>query len=78
VRKPSRRIFQIACERVGVAPEESVLVDDVERNLSGAARLGIRGVLHVEASRTIDGLSALFGLDLRAPDPDPRPGGLTR
>ena len=78
VRKPSRRIFQIACERLGVEPEESVLVDDVERNLSGAARLGIRGVLHVEADRTIDELSALFGIDLRTPAPEPRPGGLTR
>lgn len=53
VRKPSRQIFSIACERLGVSPEECVLVDDLEHNLVGAARLGIHGIHHRSAPETI-------------------------
>lgn len=61
VRKPSRRIYQIACDRLGVAPEECVLVDDLAHNLAGAARLGIRGLHHVDSAATIAELDRLFG-----------------
>jgi putative hydrolase of the HAD superfamily len=64
VRKPSRRLYLIACEQLGVDPTNCVMVDDVPRNLSGAARLGIRGVHHTKADDTIAELEALFGLDL--------------
>lgn len=64
VRKPSRRLYLIACEQLGVPPSACVMVDDVERNLSGAARLGIRGVHHVRAADTIAELQRLFGVDL--------------
>lgn len=53
VRKPSRGIYRIACERLGVDPSECVLVDDLEHNLVGAARLGIRGLLHRTAEETV-------------------------
>jgi putative hydrolase of the HAD superfamily len=62
VRKPSRQIYAIACERLGVAPEECVLIDDLLHNLAGAARLGIRGLHHVESARTMAGLAGLFGI----------------
>lgn len=79
VRKPSRRIYTAACEGLGVDPERTVLVDDVEQNLAGAARLGIRGLLHVDADRTIPALEELFGTALEqgvpAPDVTADPGG---
>lgn len=53
VRKPSREIYRIACERVGVDPTDCVLVDDLDHNLVGAARLGIRGILHRTADESI-------------------------
>ncbi|MCR1783228.1 HAD family phosphatase [Nocardioides carbamazepini] len=53
VRKPSRAIYRIACERIGVDPRECVLVDDLEHNLVGAARLGIRGILHRTADESL-------------------------
>lgn len=53
VRKPSREIYRIACARLGVAPDECLLVDDLEHNLVGAARLGITGILHRTAEETI-------------------------
>ncbi len=62
VRKPSRRLYQIACDGLGVDPPNCVMVDDVPRNLSGAARLGIRGVHHTNAADTIQQLNELFGL----------------
>ncbi len=67
VRKPSRRIYAIACERLGVAPEACVLIDDVQLNLDGAARLGIAGVLHRSAETTIRELDDRFDLRSSAP-----------
>lgn len=61
VRKPSRRIYAIACERLGVAPAEAVMVDDIQHNLDGAARIGIAGVLHRDAATTLAELDARFG-----------------
>ncbi|MGP3925013.1 HAD family hydrolase [Streptomyces sp. 8N616] len=52
IRKPSRRIYAIACERLGVTPEEAVMIDDLQQNLDGAARIGIGGVLHTSATDT--------------------------
>ena len=62
VRKPSRRIYAIACERLGVAPQTCVMVDDLQHNLDGAARLGIGGVLHTTAAQTIRELDQRFGI----------------
>jgi putative hydrolase of the HAD superfamily len=62
VRKPSRKIYAIACERLGVAPEAAVMVDDIQHNLDGAARLGIAGVLHHDAPSTLAELDRRFGL----------------
>ena len=70
VRKPSREIYRIACERLGVDPTECVLVDDLEHNLVGAARLGIRGVLHRTADETVPRIREV--LSLPAPTPTAR------
>ncbi|WP_042364083.1 HAD family hydrolase [Streptacidiphilus neutrinimicus] len=59
-RKPSRRIYALACERLGVAPEDCVMIDDLQQNLSGAARLGIRGLHHVDSATTVHSLERLF------------------
>lgn len=62
IRKPSRRIYAIACERLGVAPEDALMIDDLQQNLDGAARLGIAGVLHTDAETTRRQLESTFGL----------------
>jgi putative hydrolase of the HAD superfamily len=66
-RKPSRRAYRIACERLGVRPEATVMVDDLPQNLVGAERIGIAGVLHREAGRTGRELRRLLGLPGGAP-----------
>ncbi len=65
VRKPSRRIYAIACERLGTDPRQAVMVDDLQQNLDGAARLGIAGVLHTDAADTGRQLIERFGIGVR-------------
>ena len=60
VRKPSLRIYAIACARLGIAVASAVMVDDIEHNLEGAARLGIAGVLHTSAEQTVRELDERF------------------
>ncbi len=62
IRKPSRRIYAIACERLGIDPPQAVMVDDLQQNLDGAARLGIAGVLHTDAADTGRQLIERFGI----------------
>ncbi len=44
VMKPDARIFQILCERAGIAPEDCVFIDDVPRNVQGAKAIGMDGI----------------------------------
>lgn len=67
VRKPSRRLYEIGCARLGVAPREAVMVDDLVQNIVAAERLGMAGVVHREAEETAEQLSLLLGLDVRRP-----------
>ncbi|MFI6559256.1 HAD family hydrolase [Streptomyces sp. NPDC050534] len=62
IRKPSRRIYAMACERLGVDLEEAVMIDDLQQNLDGAARIGIGGVLHTSAADTRRQLAERFGI----------------
>ena len=41
IRKPDPRIFHLACEELGVAPHESVFLDDIGLNLKAARALGM-------------------------------------
>lgn len=61
VRKPSRRIYELGAEVAGVSPAECVMVDDLEQNLSGAARIGVRGILHESTAVTIPRMAEVLG-----------------
>lgn len=50
VAKPERRIYEIAAERAGVAPDRCLFVDDRQENVDAAVTLGMTGVLHRDAS----------------------------
>jgi putative hydrolase of the HAD superfamily len=46
LRKPDPRIYLLACEQLGVAPEEALFVGDgANDELAGAERVGMRAVL---------------------------------
>jgi putative hydrolase of the HAD superfamily len=64
VRKPSRRLYEVGCERLGVRPEEAVMVDDLAQNIVAAERLGMAGVVHRDALQTTSELEALLGISL--------------
>jgi HAD superfamily hydrolase (TIGR01509 family) len=43
--KPDPRIFELAAERLGVAPYECIMIDDLPSNIDGAERAGMQGVV---------------------------------
>ncbi len=43
--KPYAEIFEYLCDTCGIAPEETVFVDDNEKNIRGAEAFGISGYL---------------------------------
>lgn len=60
MRKPDPRIYALAAERVGLPPEELVLVDDLPGNLKPARAMGMATVVHREAEETIAELEQLL------------------
>lgn len=40
--KPDREIYEIALERAGASPENSIFIDDLEENIEGAKKVGMR------------------------------------
>ena len=64
--KPQPAIYLLAAERLDVAPERCVFVDDLRENVAGAEAVGMTAVLHRDLDATLDRLEELFGLALRA------------
>lgn len=62
--KPDPRLFRVACEALGVAPADAVMVGDDRRADAGAARLGcqVRLVDHLPVERRPDGLRPVLDL----------------
>jgi epoxide hydrolase-like predicted phosphatase len=60
IRKPDPRIYVLAAERLGVAPERCVFVDDLGGNLKPAKALGMSTLRHTSASSTIPQLERLL------------------
>jgi putative hydrolase of the HAD superfamily len=63
IRKPDPRIYRIACEGLGVAPERTVFLDDLGINLKPARNLGMRTIKVVDEDQAIEELSQLTGLE---------------
>jgi FMN phosphatase YigB (HAD superfamily) len=64
LRKPSPAAFASAAARLGVRPQECVLVDDVAANVRGAVEAGMVGVLHRSRAGTLAELDAILDTDL--------------
>lgn len=65
MRKPEPRIFLHALDRVALAPEQCVFIDDIEANIQVARTLGLVGIHHLHPSTTIAEMERLFSLSLR-------------
>jgi putative hydrolase of the HAD superfamily len=63
--KPEPEIFLLGAERIGVAPDDCVFVDDLRENCAGAEAVGMTAVLHRGSETTIPELERLLGVELR-------------
>jgi len=61
IAKPDPRIYRLAAELAGVAPERCLFLDDSEENVEAAAALGMRAVCFREAADLERALEPLFG-----------------
>lgn len=59
VAKPSKVIFQLACERLGVAPNEAVLVDPLPENIKTARAVRMQGILYTGYADLVNCLKRL-------------------
>ena len=65
VRKPDPRLYQIACERLGIEPGAAIFLDDIGQNLKSAKALGMTTIKVVEPADAILELERLLGLSLQ-------------
>ena len=57
--KPAPEIFEIMLERLGVAANEAIFIDDSQSNIDGAAAIGIVGLVFTGAVKLREDLSQL-------------------
>jgi putative hydrolase of the HAD superfamily len=64
LRKPDPRIYELACERLGLAASEVVFLDDIGENLKPARRLGMTTIKVVDPAVALAELEVLLELRL--------------
>jgi epoxide hydrolase-like predicted phosphatase len=65
LRKPDPRIYQLACDELGVRPAEAVFLDDIGRNLKTARQLGMATIKVDDPDQALAELEGLLGFALR-------------
>jgi epoxide hydrolase-like predicted phosphatase len=60
VAKPDERIYQAALEKLGVAPAESVFLDDFPANLAGARAVGMQAIHFIQPAQALDELNQIL------------------
>lgn len=64
IRKPSKRIYELGAEAIGVPAGACIFVDDLDFNLKPVEELGMAGVHHTSAADTIPRLEELLGVKI--------------
>jgi epoxide hydrolase-like predicted phosphatase len=64
LRKPDPRIYELVCRELGVAPSETVFLDDIGRNLKAARALGMTTIKVDDPEAALRELGAILGLEL--------------
>jgi HAD superfamily hydrolase (TIGR01509 family) len=59
--KPDPAIFELACARLDLAPEETIFVDDYPGHVQIARELGMHALAHVSTPQTIAAVNAALG-----------------
>ena len=60
VAKPDPKIYKIVLDKLGVAPEECVFVDDFIENIEAARKLGMHGIHFQDKDAAMDELKTLL------------------
>lgn len=63
--KPDTRLYQLFCERYGIAPENCVFIDDKDYNVAGAQSVGMKGI-HFTNPQDLRAELIKLGLPLKA------------
>jgi putative hydrolase of the HAD superfamily len=65
LQKPDPRIYEHACRKLEVGPEQAVFLDDIGRNLKAARALGMATIKVADADAALAELERLLGFALR-------------
>jgi putative hydrolase of the HAD superfamily len=65
LRKPDPAIYRLAAERMGLAPDRLVFVDDLPGNLKPARAMGMVTIAHRDSESTVAELERALGVSLR-------------
>ena len=65
IRKPDPKIYQMTCEQMSIAPEETIYLDDLGINLKPARALGMATIKVLNANQALADLEKLLGIQLR-------------
>lgn len=58
--KPDAAIYQLILQRLGVAPQESIFVDDFAHNIEAANQIGMHGLHFVSCAQALADLRSLL------------------
>jgi len=65
IRKPNPKIYEIACEEMGIQPNDAVFLDDLGINLKPARALGMTTIKVLTADQALIELESHLKLTLR-------------
>jgi putative hydrolase of the HAD superfamily len=65
LRKPDPRIYQHACEAIGIEPERAIFLDDIGRNLKTARQLGMTTIKVTDPDAALTELEGTLGFSVR-------------
>jgi putative hydrolase of the HAD superfamily len=65
LRKPDRRVYELACRELEIEPREAVFLDDLGVNLKPARAMGMRTIKVVSAAQALAELELVLGMALR-------------
>lgn len=65
MRKPDPKIYQIACEQLGIDPSEAIYLDDLGINLKPAKALGMTTIKVLSSTQALDELESILDMKLR-------------
>jgi putative hydrolase of the HAD superfamily len=64
MRKPDPRIYELTCERLGIAPTDAVFLDDIGANLKPARAMGMTTIKVDDTAQALRELEAVLGFGL--------------